>query len=382
MLTSIKLKNYTTFINETIFDFKATNYKILEETNVKNKILKGALFIGENASGKTKVLEAIKFLLDLLLVNKDLDIITNKSLYTTGFDYELSYEFIVDNKKILYQVFLEKNYINMEKLYIDDNLIMERIKNTGFVYIEDKREVNIDLNLSLIRQEYYKTKFDNQETLIKWFDYLKNSVYINCLNQEMVIYNNAFDDIVLDKHIEKYGAGEINNFLDKLNYNTEIVIRKEFENNDGSFVINSKDEMIALKKKGSKVAIPILLESTGNKIFMNIILPIIKATKNECMLLVDEFSSGLHNDLEESLIKFFFDNSKGSQLFFVSHSTNLLDTYLLRPDQIYSFSFDAKKGTVIKRLSDEKPRESQNIEKMYLNGVFGGKPSYNKEFKI
>lgn len=27
----------------------------------------------------------------------------------------------------------------------------------------------------------------------------------------------------------------------------------------------------------------------------------------------------------------------------------------------------------------EKPRESQNIEKMYLNGVFDGMPRYNKK---
>ena len=30
MLRSITLNNYTTFINKTTFDFKATNYKILE----------------------------------------------------------------------------------------------------------------------------------------------------------------------------------------------------------------------------------------------------------------------------------------------------------------------------------------------------------------
>ena len=37
--------------------------------------------------------------------------------------------------------------------------------------------------------------------------------------------------------------------------------------------------------------------------------------------------------------------------------------------------------TLIKRFSDENPRESQNMEKMYLNGVFDGMPKYNKEFK-
>ena len=99
------------------------------------------------------------------------------------------------------------------------------------------------------------------------------------------------------------------------------------------------------------------------------------------MIILDEFSSGLHNELEEALIRYFFNNSKNSQLFFTSHSTNLIDTSILRPDQIYSFRFDSKEGTVIKRFSDENPRESQNIEKMYLNGVFDGMPEYNKEFK-
>ena len=72
MLTSITLKDYTTFISETTFDFTATNYKILEETNVgKNRVLKGALFVGENASGKTQVLSSILLLLDLMLENAE-----------------------------------------------------------------------------------------------------------------------------------------------------------------------------------------------------------------------------------------------------------------------------------------------------------------------
>lgn len=56
MLKKIKLGNYVIFINETEISFSATNYKFLESENVgANKILKGCLFVGENASGKTKV---------------------------------------------------------------------------------------------------------------------------------------------------------------------------------------------------------------------------------------------------------------------------------------------------------------------------------------
>ena len=33
-------------------------------------------------------------------------------------------------------------------------------------------------------------------------------------------------------------------------------------------------------------------------------------------------------------------------------------------------------GSVVKRFSSEQPRSAQNIEKMYVSGVFGGLPNY------
>ena len=66
------------------------------------------------------------------------------------------------------------------------------------------------------------------------------------------------------------------------------------------------------------------------------------------MLLLDEFSSGFHNNLEELLVRYFMKNAGESQFIFVSHSTNLLSNSLLRPDQIYSVDFD-KGGSVVKQ---------------------------------
>ena len=124
-----------------------------------------------------------------------------------------------------------------------------------------------------------------------------------------------------------------------------------------------------------------MVESTGNITLIELLLSFLHAINNDCMIIIDEFSSGFHNELEECIVKYFFHYSNNSQLFFTSHSTNLLNNSLLRPDQIYSVYFDSKNGTQIKRFSDEMPRESQNTEKMYLNGVFNGLPRYNKIFK-
>ena len=386
MLTGITLKDYTTFISETIFDFNATNYKILEDTNVgENRVLKGALFVGENASGKTQVLNSIVLLLDLLLDNSEQNYIFRKSLYTPGTKYTLEYTFNVDGNNIKYSVTFESNSINSEKLFLNSELKLERLNTSGKTYFgEEKDNDNINPGLSLLKLEYYNTRFNNNKLLNKWFDFLKNSLYINCLlgGRSIKSYNpTRISEQFLEKYAECNDATKLNDLIKKIGYNNEVVFEKESSNADKTIVINSNKEMIGLKKEGTKVIMPLVLESTGNKAFMSTILPIYYATKNDCMLIVDEFSSGLHNELEEALIKYFYNNSKNSQLFFTSHSTNLLDTAILRPDQIFSFRFDAKKGTIVKRFSDENPRESQNIEKMYLNGVFDGMPKYNKDFK-
>ncbi len=384
MLTSITLKNYTTFVNETTFDFTATNYKILEETNVgSDRVLKGALFVGENASGKTQVLNAIILLLDMLLENAEQNFIFRKSLYTEGTKYSLGYTFNVDGNEIKYDVEFEANLINTEKLYVNNELKIERLKNSAKTFFGEEKDNNeINHALSLVKLEYYNTRFNNDIILNKWFDFLKNSIYMNCLHGVIKSYNPVrVSEQMITKYAESNDATKLNHFISKMGYNSEIVFKKEVSNKDNTMVINSDKETICIKKKGTNIAMPLPLESTGNQAFINAILPIKFSTTNDCMIIVDEFSSGLHNELEEALVRYFYNNSNNSQMFFTSHSTNLLDTSIIRPDQVYSFKFDAKKGTLIKRFSDENPRESQNMEKMYLNGVFDGMPKYDKEFK-
>lgn len=152
-------------------------------------------------------------------------------------------------------------------------------------------------------------------------------------------------------------------------FNPELIIK-----------VSNNKKIISFNKIGTDVYVPEMFESTGNRTFMELLPSFLYAINNECMIIIDEFSSGFHNELEECIIKFFFHYSKNSQLFFTSHSTNILNNTLLRPDQIYSVYFDGANGTKIKRFSEEMPRENQNTEKMYLNGVFDGMPRYNKIF--
>ena len=94
---------------------------------------------------------------------------------------------------------------------------------------------------------------------------------------------------------------------------------------------------------------------------------------------IEEFTeddASLISEDEMGMISYHLNHpSKDAQLLLVSHSTNLLTNNLLRPDQIYTVDFIDGKGSVLNRVSDSKPREAQNLEKMYLSGVFNGLPN-------
>ena len=56
----------------------------------------------------------------------------------------------------------------------------------------------------------------------------------------------------------------------------------------------------------------------------------------------------------------------------------MISNSVFRPDQVDLISFQDESGSKVKRLSQFKPREAQNMEKMYLGGMFEGLPVYEE----
>jgi len=102
MLTKLSLQNFKSFMEKSELDFNATGYEILNDTNkADNNILKGALIVGGNATGKSTILQAIRFLLEFLVWPND--VILGK--YVCFFkesnqQAKLEYEFLINNKSI------------------------------------------------------------------------------------------------------------------------------------------------------------------------------------------------------------------------------------------------------------------------------------------
>ena len=378
MLKSYEINNFKSFKNSTKFDFKKTNYQILSDTNTQNDILKGMLFVGANASGKSNSIIAIKFLLDCLLGKSDVSLDSYICLFSYNPIMTLKYNFVIDNIDIEYIV----SYQGIDKklnedLFLNGTNIFSRDGSVATVNItEQTTHTDVPKNTLFLRDIYFNTKFRGNEILQKWFKFLSNSVYLDLYSQRAIQYRDI--DLSLKSYIEKQGADRINDFFDEYNFEQHIEYDKTSK---GNFVsAESPEKMIYFKRKGIDEPIPYMLESLGNRTLLQLLPSFFHCIENSGMLLLDEFSSGFHNELEELLIKYFMKKSDKSQLIFVSHSTNLITNSLLRPDQIYSVDF-GKDGSCIKRFSSEKPREAQNLEKMYLGGVFNGVPKYEYNIK-
>jgi AAA15 family ATPase/GTPase len=375
MLTQIKVRNFKSFKNLTIIDFKKTNYKILNKSNVKDNIVKGGVFIGANASGKTNAIVVIRKLLELLFADAVIYMDGDECIFSSDKDMELEYEFNIDSSIIKYLIKYELNKeIMIEKLFVDGEEILNRLGAKGESSITDNSIfTDISSETLLLRDIYFNTRFRNNPTLRKWFEFLSNSIYMDAFYRKMFAPSKTKYD--LKDYLDEHGVDEINKFLCEQNFSHQIEYSNKSEGHMVTFS-DPKEKTVYFKRNGLREPIPYGLESLGNKNLLSFIPPFFNLIKNEGMLIIDEFSSGFHNELESLLIRYFMENSDGSQLFLVTHSTNILTNSLLRPDQIYICEFDGENGSKIKRMSDDKPREAQNLEKMYLGGVFGGLSNY------
>lgn len=378
MLSRIIVKNFKCFKNETVFDFRKTNYKLLKQ-NTKGKLLKGLLFVGDNASGKTTAVQPVILLLDLLFKDRDIHLFLYQCLFSKEDETTLTYEFNIDGHEILYSFSFDGNKFLEETLKLDNQPIIERIgENAKLRLSENSTFHEVDESLLFIKKAYFNTKFEDNEILKKWFAFLKQSVCINAYKRTISSYND--ESLTLRKYLEKYGVEEINSFFQNNNFKYSVEYALEIEEKGIRYEMSEEEgKTLFFQREDISVPIPMYLESAGNKTLINILPAILHSVQKGGLLVIDEFSSGFHNKLEELIVRYIMNNSTNTQLLLASHSTNLLSNALLRPDQVYSVEMMGGEGSVLNRFSDEQPRVAQNLEKMYLSGVFGGIPEYETD---
>jgi uncharacterized protein len=127
--------------------------------------------------------------------------------------------------------------------------------------------------------------------------------------------------------------------------------------------------------------LPLEEESKGTRTFVELTLPILKALRTGSLLIIDELEASLHPLLAKKVVEIFNNpetNPKNAQLIFSTHDTNLLGTTLgepaLRRDQVWFTEKNEQGATHLYPLTDYKPRNVENLERGYLQGRYGAIP--------
>lgn len=117
--------------------------------------------------------------------------------------------------------------------------------------------------------------------------------------------------------------------------------------------------------------------SDGTRRLLGVLGTIFLARNKGALIVIDELDASLHTQASEAVLALVSStalNPKGAQLITTTHDTNLLRSALLRRDQVWFTEKDEGGATNLYPLSDFTTRKGDNIEKGYLQGRFGAIP--------
>lgn len=373
MLRSIKINNFGPIEKEIIFSMEKGKTTQFEENIIENtNLLKTMYIYGANNSGKSKLVETIRFLKDILELGKE--IFNRKDYFPFIFSNDndstkLEYNFFIKNKEYIY--ILEINFINKkiikEILKIDEEIIFKRNKETTFV---NEREIKIDPNIFFLM--YYYSQIGDKEEVNFLVEYINGIIYIEQQRgSDSIIKAQSFTNLekinFLENNLEK-----INLIIKDFGFNFDIVIIRGIDQ------VGRETKTIGVNKtfNNKHFQAPIFfLESFGTNVFIDLLLEIEKNDKSE-LIVIDEIERGVHFALVASFINYINTMYPKKQLILPTNMTDLLDSELhLRKDQIYIVENSSEKGYILERRFSKKViRETMNFQKILKSKSVGGIP--------
>lgn len=123
-------------------------------------------------------------------------------------------------------------------------------------------------------------------------------------------------------------------------------------------------------------------ESLGTVKYLTLAGPWLDVLANGYTLVMDELETHLHPLLAQKLVEIFHSpkhNPKNAQLIFTTHLPLLMDTELMRRDQIWFVEKNNEGASSLYPLTDFSPRKQEAIQKGYLAGRYGAVPMLGEE---
>jgi AAA15 family ATPase/GTPase len=418
MLIKFSVTNFKTFRHRAELSFIASNYdKTREGENLYPcetfgfNLLKSAVVYGANASGKSKLMEALSFMRRFVLsssresqkgepINVEPFLLSTET-NTKPTEFEIifiykkqlfRYGFEVDSEKVVSEWLYHRPLTKEIELFVRDRQhfnVHDRKFAKGSRLAKDKMVRENALMLSVAAQF-------NEEIAGSVIDWFKRFKIISALEPEGYkgySLSSLKDNTKKLKILEMLQKADLNIsdiFLEpvdavhlpkKLHGNLKNqVLQKIGDEKTEFFLLNTVHQVF---DGDGNIASQVIFdmdsdESSGTNQFFALTGPIIDVIENGYVLAVDELDSKLHPNLVLKIIEIFNSkdlNPKNAQLIFNTHDTNLLSADIFRRDQIWFVEKDRYGVSKLFSLSDIKEvRKEEDFENNYIKGKYGAIP--------
>lgn len=401
MIQEIRIKNFLSFRDEVVLNFEATKDKTFEDCQVvsvapKVRLLRLALVLGANASGKSNLLQAVDFLRRFWFdIKSDMDEPTGAVPFlldteTPGAPSEFNVVFFVEAKKYWYHIILDSRRVTKEELYVYNSVQPSQV----FCRRMEGTQSVVKLNASLVKASAAIIEQLNIKCLPNMSVFAaRNQVNCSLAYLDDVrdwMRNNLMPMVTPDMNIFDYAGNKMEkedelktyilDFLHKADFNiTDVFSEREKHTANG---FRTDFQHTVRNSRGVETyTLPNKLQSAGTRRTFGIEATIYDAVKNERALSIDEIEASLHPELVEFIIQKFLSEKNRSQLIVTSHYDPLLNTVddLIRKDMVWFTEKEEDGHTRLYSLTDFRGLgKITSFQKSYRNGVFGALPNIHE----
>lgn len=420
MIIDFSVKNFRSFRETQKISFVANNRdESISETLIdpqlvgvgfsKIRLLKSIVVYGANAAGKTNILKALAFLahmvedsatdldegdptgvepflFDQISLNKPSEFILR--FIVEGVRYHLV--LVLNQKRILYEALSAfpkgREQVWYERVWNDatEKYTWEPARPTD--YQRDSNLIKYTRENALYLSTAVKFNDEQLRPIYLWF---KDKICMLRLNSDFPPLSPAYTARQLIGNANK--RAQVTRLLQHADLGILSAKAIERELTNGDFpddipeevvqkIVSRKHLKISLGHRGSEgreYSLEWEDESSGTQKFFALAGPWLDILENSRIAGLDEIESSLHPIMVQALLGLVLNNvtnPKGAQLIFTTHNPLLLDTGLIRRDQVWFADKDDTGGTYLYPLTEYKPRKKESLIRGYLAGRYGAVP--------
>lgn len=415
MLEQFCVKNVFSFKERACLDFRAATKKGTSGEEVKcetvdffgmrdakksERLLKQMYLYGSNASGKSNLLKAMKFFIELIhfgtLSNiserRQMDEISPFLLDGESGDLSSEFEIVMLCNGIKYKYELSIN-LREEKIIKEkfSQLLLKRGAERGIFERTDNGHLEVqDETLSIFKNRLEKRLPDKTLLLsivanfidsAKDFTECIEKIKVCSLRQEVrdgqdYFFQTSYDLALGNPKIQE----DMVELLQSVDFGLKkfhAYKRKEDEDETAQKFLQFFHNK---KEPDEEVAFSLRMESSGTLQTFALAGIILNAIQNEEIVFIDEFQSSLHPHVQQALVKYIESKNKKSkaQFVFATHDVCLLDKEYVWTDQVWFAEKNKFGESTLASLADYRLRTDKlSYARSYLNGEFGAVPLIN-----